>query len=215
MGSSESQQDRYRRDTLEPQYNEFKSKVPNLFDYYNTERNTILANRRGFTPLSTDTTNRYFDVSSGNLNRTALGQAGQSAGQAGALAASRGLANPSGFTSGAYQSTLGQFAPQFGSLEANRAQTAADIARYNNQGVNQENRDLVSLLTQLAQMGGTAMQGDFSNQGAIMNAASGMAQYYDPYSPKEKNTQMLGGLIGGGAQAASSYYGSQRPDGSK
>ena len=71
--------------------------------------------------FGTDAINRQFDVSSGNLNRTAMAQAAQSAGQSGALAASRGLANPTGFTSGAFQSTLGQFAPQFGALEANRA----------------------------------------------------------------------------------------------
>lgn len=68
-----------------------------------------------------DAINRSFDVSGGNLNRTALGAAGQSAGQMGALAASRGLANPSGATGAAFQSTLGSFAPQFGALEANRA----------------------------------------------------------------------------------------------
>ena len=71
--------------------------------------------------FGTDAINRQFDVSSGNLNRTAMAQAAQSAGQAAAAAASRGLANPTGVTSGAFQSTLGQFAPQFGALEANRA----------------------------------------------------------------------------------------------
>ena len=103
--------------------------------------------------LGSDSINRSFDISGGNLNRTALAQAAQSAGQSGALAASRGLANPTGFTSGAFQSTLGQFAPQFGALEANRASA-----------LNQGQSDLFRALMGNAQYQNAMRQQGYNNQ---------------------------------------------------
>ena len=207
MGSSESEQDRYRRDTLEPQMQQLRDSMPQLFNYFQQQRGNVLGSYKGFTPMSGDSLNKYFDTANTNLTQNMNSQVAQTSQQAGALAASRRLANPSGFVGNQSQNVRTAFNPQFGELQGKRFGALADLERYNNMGLNTSNKDYTNLLMQLSQMGGQAMQGDFGNQQNLFGAYNQMGQYYDPYSSKEKNTQLGGQLIGYGAQAAGSYYG--------
>lgn len=219
MGSSESSQDRYVRDTLNPQLQQLQSQMPKLYEYFQQQRGDVLGSFKGFTPLSanTENINKYFDTANRNVTQNMNQQVSQAGQQAGASAAARGIANPTGYTGYQTNQVRQSFVPQFGEIEGQRFGKLADIQQqtdlYNNQGQNQSNQQYTNLLQQLAQMGGTAMQGDYGNQQGIFNAYQQMGQYYDPYSSKEKNTSLFTDLAKGGAQAASAYYGGQRPAG--
>ena len=202
MGSSESQQDRYRRDTLEPQLEQLKNSMPQLFEYFNQQRGQVLGSYKGFTPMSGDSLNKYFDTANTNLTQNMNSQVAQTSQQAGALANAYGLANKGGYIGNQAQNVRTAFNPQFGELQGKRFGAQADLERYNNMGLNTSNRDYTNLLMQLSQMGGNAMQGDFGNQQSLFGAANQMGQYYDPYSPKDKNQQLFGQLLNAGSKVA-------------
>lgn len=65
--------------------------------------------------------NNYYNQASGNLSRVQGSAVNRAQSDAGALAASRGYANPSAMVRGAGTGVYQQFAPQFGNLEQGRA----------------------------------------------------------------------------------------------
>jgi len=73
-----------------------------------------------------EATNAYFDTARGNLSGQAGTASSQAANRGAAMAASRGLVNPSGFTSAVASQAYAPFATQMGNLEVDRAKTLAD-----------------------------------------------------------------------------------------
>ena len=166
--------------------------APNLTDYYSQQRQQILGQYKQPSMLNFDNLNKFYNTAQGNLNQQMGQQVSDASAQAGALAGARGLANPSGFVNRSANQVRQSFAPQFGQLEANRAQAQFDIEKYNNALQNQSQQDYLNLLMQLAQQGGNAMQGDYANQLGLFNAYSGMSGNYDPYSERDKFMNFIG-----------------------
>lgn len=214
MGSSESSQDRYVRDTLMPQVRQLQANLPNLADYYKQNRQDVLGSYTPFrqatyTSVSPDAINNFYRIASQGLSQQQNRDTSFAASQAGALAASRGLANPSGFVSQQTQNVRQSYIPQFTNLEGAQAQALGELAKfnaqgqnqfnlYNNQGLNQNARDYTNLIAALGQQGGQALQGDFANKAQIAQLYNVMSQYYDPYSSKDKNTSFAGNILGQG-----------------
>jgi len=65
--------------------------------------------------------NKQYDVARQNLGQTMGNSVADASAQAGALGASRGFANPSGFVGNMANNVRQSFAPQFGALEQGRA----------------------------------------------------------------------------------------------
>jgi hypothetical protein len=82
----------------------------------------------------------------GQMNRTGA-DVGR---QAGAYAASQGLANPGAFTSGAQQRVASSFAPQFGNLEQNQLGSLLNATAASSQFGAQNNQFLAQLMMQKA-----------------------------------------------------------------
>ena len=218
MGSSESPQDRYVRDTLKPQLEQLQQNLPNLYNYFTQNKQDVLNSYKGFTPasytqLSPDAINNFYRIASTGLNQQQNLDTSRAAQQAAGLAASRGLSSPSGYVSQQTQNVRNQYIPQFTQLQGANAQALSQLAQYNNQGVNQNalynnqglnqaNTAYTNLLAQLGQQGGNALQTDFGNRQNIASLYSGMSQYYDPYSTKDKNTQLFGNVLNGASKAA-------------
>jgi hypothetical protein len=83
----------------------------------------------------------------GQMNQ-ARGQTGQ---QAGAFAASQGLANPGSFTSGAQNRVTQAFAPQFANLQSNQLGQLLNAGAQSSQFGAQNNLALAQLMMQKAQ----------------------------------------------------------------
>jgi hypothetical protein len=90
--------------------------APNAKDYFG--RLNLPNANEAFAPSFI---NNYFDTARGNLSGQAGTASSQAANRAAAMAASRGMVNPSGFTAAAASQASAPFANQFGALEEQRA----------------------------------------------------------------------------------------------
>lgn len=153
---------------------------PNLTNMYQQYRSDVMGSVKPPTDLS-----KYYDTARQNLNQTVNSQVADTSAQAGALAASRGLANPTAFVSNQANNVRQSFNPQFGQLDQSQAlQTAQQQDEYN--------RYLTQLMMSLGQGGINAAQGDFGNQTGLFNLYAGLAGNYDPYSERDKMYQLGG-----------------------
>ena len=109
--------------------NQFQGAATNAYNTYQGQQTGPDPNQY-FNPALI---NQYFNQSRQNLSGIQGTTASQAQGDAGAFAASQGLLNPGGFVQRAGNNVYGAYAPQFGALEANRAQALQgnDIAKYN------------------------------------------------------------------------------------
>jgi len=189
-----SDRDRYNQQ-LQGDLSALYAQLPDLMKLYNQGRSETLDSWKGFQGLGTDSTNKYYDQAKSNLNFNMNTQVGDAQSSAGALAASRGFANPSGFVNYSGQGVRNSFVPQFGELEGRRFGALGDIERYNNQGQNASNMNYTQLLQMLAQGRQGAAQGDFANRMGLFNTKAGMADNYDPYSNWDKTLQFAGQVL--------------------
>lgn len=114
------------------QKNAANQQAQNAMWMYNQDTNKDIANSNylsGLLPslpnptqyFGTDGINKQYDVARSNLNYNMNQNVSDASSQAGALAASRGFANPSGFVANSANQVRSSFVPQFGALEQGRA----------------------------------------------------------------------------------------------
>lgn len=134
-----------------------------------------------------DMINRLFDVSAGNLGSRMATERGRAQNTAGAIAGSRGYANPGGFITGAGNTAASPFVQALGGLEERRAGAQTELPY----------RNIQALLPYLQMM----MQQNQFNQQREDNQA-GFFDYFGAGAPLlaapfTGGTSLLGYLFGG------------------
>lgn len=168
---------------LQSQLGQLGANAPNLSELYKLYQSNVLGSVKKPSDLG-----GYFDKAKQNLNYNMSTQVGDAQSSAGALAASRGFANPSGFVSNAGQQVRNSFVPQFGQLESDKAMATS-------RQQDEFNRYFTQLLTQLGQGQIGAAQNDFSNQMNIFGLKNNMTQNYDPYTGWDKTINFASNLL--------------------
>lgn len=176
--NNKSDRERYNQQ-LAGQIPQMRAGLPNLSNMFQQYQSNVMGSVKPPTDLS-----NYYGQARANLSQNMGNQVADASSQAGALAASRGMANPSAFVANQAQNVRQSFVPQFGALEAEQALRTA-------QQQDEFNRYYTQLLAQLGQGQIGAAQGDLSNQLNLFNIEAGLAGNYDPYSTQDKYLNMI------------------------
>jgi len=176
---------------LQGQLGQLQGQMPNLAEMFKQYRTEVMGSIKPQQPLSNNYLLDAYNKSKSNLNYNMNTQVGDAQSSAGAMAASRGLANPSGFTNYAGQNVRDSFIPQFGQLEADQARSLNDLSQTNQMREDEYNRYITQLLASLGQGGINASQMDWGNKTGLFGMQSGMASNYDPYSNLDKTLNVL------------------------
>ena len=147
------------------QYQDVKSQLPNM-----------------------DMINRLFNISAGNLGSRMATERGRAQGTAGAIAGSRGYANPGGFITGAGSQAASPFVQALGGLEEGRARAQTQLPYQNLQA-------MLPFLQMFQQQNQFQQQQDASEAG-FFDFLGSIAPLLA--APMTGGTSLLGMLFGGG-----------------